>query len=103
VDQGARQGARQVYHRVPQVIEAIANSFRIACVEGEKDVDNLWKVGIPATCNPDGASEPGKKPKWRREHSEWLRADLIVTGDNDDAGRVHIEATVASQRASRQA
>jgi len=34
----------------------------VVSVEGEKDADNLWKIGIPATCSPDGASEPPKYP-----------------------------------------
>jgi hypothetical protein len=48
-------------YRSDEVKEAIAQGYRIACVEGEKDADNLWDMGIPATCNAHGASEPGKK------------------------------------------
>lgn len=85
---------RKVIYRLPQVNEAIASGYTIVCVEGEKDADNLWKLGVPATCSPDGAAEPGKTPKWRPEYSEMLRgADLVVIGDNDAAGRAHVEAT----------
>jgi hypothetical protein len=85
---------RKVIYRLPEVNEAIAAGYTIICVEGEKDADNLWKIGIPATCNPDGASEPGQAAKWRPEYSEMLRgADLVVIGDNDEAGRAHVEAT----------
>jgi hypothetical protein len=85
---------RKVIYRLPEVNEAIGAGYTIICVEGEKDADNLWKIGIPATCNPDGASEPGKAAKWRPEYSEMLRgADVVVIGDNDEAGRAHVEAT----------
>jgi hypothetical protein len=88
---------RKVIYRLPQVNKAIAPAYTIVCVEGEKDADNLWKIGVPATCNPDGAAKPGQRPKWRREYSEMLRgADIVVIGDNDPAGRAHIEATAAT-------
>jgi hypothetical protein len=79
-----------------EVNEAIALGHEIAVVEGEKDADNLWKIGIPATCNAHGAADPTKnqKPKWYPEHSEQLRgARIIVFNDNDRAGYDHAEAT----------
>jgi AAA domain len=87
---------RKVIYRLPEVNEAIAAGHAVVVVEGEKDADNLWHIGVPATCNPDGASEPDKKPKWRAAYSELLRgADIIVMGDNDPAGRAHVEATAS--------
>ena len=64
-----------ILYRLPQVIEAIALGREIALVEGEKDADRMWSIGIPATCNTHGAADPTKnqKPKWRVEHSEQLR------------------------------
>lgn len=57
---------------------------------GEKDADNLTKIGIVATCNAGGAH------KWRQEHSRFLRgADVVVIPDNDAAGRKHAEAVVS--------
>jgi hypothetical protein len=86
---------RKVIYRLPEVIEAIASEHTVLCVEGEKDVNNLWAIGIPATCNPDGASEPDKKPKWYSEYSEQLRgADIVVIPDNDPSGYAHAEITV---------
>lgn len=41
-------------------------------VEGEKDVDNLRKLGFLATCNPLGAG------KWTDEYSEMLRGRAVV-------------------------
>ena len=85
---------RKVIYRLPEVIEAIANEHMILCVEGEKDCDNLRRVGVPATCNPDGAADAEKKPKWRPEFSEMLRgADIVIIPDNDAPGYAHARAT----------
>jgi hypothetical protein len=86
----------KILYRLPEVVKAIAAGSDIACVEGEKDADRLWSIGIPATCNSDGASDPtkNKKPKWRREHSEQLRgAKLVVIPDHDPAGYWHADTT----------
>jgi hypothetical protein len=81
-------------YRFDEVKEAIASGRRIAVVEGEKDADNLWAIGVPATCNAHGASEPGKAPKWTKRHSEQLRgANIVVFNDNDRPGYAHADAT----------
>jgi hypothetical protein len=91
---GAGGANTNVLYRGEEVKEAIAQGYRIACVEGEKDANNLWAIDIPATCNAHGASEPGKRPKWTKEHSEQLRgADIVVFNDNDPAGFAHANAT----------
>jgi len=84
------KGVRKVLYRLPEVIEAIANGQRVVIVEGEKDRDRMWSIGIPATCNPGGASKTGQKTKWRAEYTETLRgADIVVIGDHDAAGAAH--------------
>jgi putative DNA primase/helicase len=81
-------------YRLDEVKKTIADGRIVACVEGEKDVDNLRAIGIAATCNAHGASEPGKHPKWIKVHSEQLAgADIIVFNDNDPAGYEHADAT----------
>ena len=86
-----KDGARPLY-RLPEVTEAIAAGYTIAIVEGEKDADNLWRIGLPATCNFDGAADTGRKPKWKLEYSEALRgADLVVFNDNDPPGYAHAD------------
>jgi hypothetical protein len=88
------QGVRKVLYRLPEVIEAIASERTIIVVEGEKDADSLWHIGIPATCSPDGAADTGKTPKWRPEYSEALRgADIVVIPDHDSPGYEHANAT----------
>jgi Family of unknown function (DUF5906) len=88
-------------YRLPEAIEAIAHGGRIATVEGEKDADNLWAIGVPATCNAHGAHDPlrNQKPKWRREHSEQLRgAPIVVFNDNDVPGYAHADVTCSTSR-----
>jgi hypothetical protein len=87
------QGVRLVPYRLPDLIEALATEHPVLIVEGEKDVDALWAIGIPATCNSGGAS------KWRSEYSEFLRgADVILIPDDDQPGRTHMDGVAASLR-----
>jgi hypothetical protein len=91
---GAGGADTGVLYRCDEAQEAIALGYRIAVAEGEKDVNNLWALGIPATCSPHGASEPDRKSKWTAAHSEQLRgADIVVFNDNDPAGYAHAEET----------
>ena len=70
------KGVRHVPYRLPQILD---NDDRVVViVEGEKDADRLWKLGIPATCNAGGAG------KWREELNEYFRgADVVVIPDRD--------------------
>ena len=87
--------ARPLY-RLPEVSKAIAAGHTIVIVEGEKDADNLWRIGVPATCNFDGAADTGRQPKWKPEYSEMLRgADLVVLNDNDPPGYAHADAAAS--------
>jgi putative DNA primase/helicase len=81
---------RRVLYRLPELRDAVAGERLVIVVEGEKDADNLRKLGFTATCNAGGAN------KWRAEYNESLRdADVVIIGDNDDPGRAHV-AHVAS-------
>ena len=84
------QGVRRVLYRLPEVIAAST----VCVAEGEKDCDNLAKLGFVATTNPLGAG------KWRDEYSETLRGkDVIVfgdVGDNDGQGEKHTEHVIES-------
>ncbi|NLH83416.1 MAG: AAA family ATPase, partial [Phyllobacteriaceae bacterium] len=78
------KGVRLVPYRLPDLIEDLAQDRTVFLVEGEKDVDRLRSLGIPASCNPAGAG------KWRDDFSTVFDgADVVILPDNDDAGREH--------------
>ena len=71
---------------VPYNWPIIAASEWCVVVEGEKDVETLRAIGIPATTNSGGAK------KWRPEFAEYLKGKkVIILPDNDDVGREHAE------------
>jgi putative DNA primase/helicase len=83
-------GVRRIPYRLPELIEAVANGYVIALVEGEKDVDALSKIGIHATTFPGGAG------KWRQEYAAHFRgADVVIIPDKDDVGRAHARQVAA--------
>lgn len=78
------KGVRQVPYRLPELLEALGNERMVWIVEGEKDVDRLWSVGLPATCNVGGAK------KWKAQLNNFFKdAHIIIVADNDDAGQNH--------------
>jgi RecA-family ATPase len=80
-----------VLYRLPELIEDLAAERMIVLTEGEKDTDSLRRIGVPATSNSEGASEPGKKQKWRAEYSEALRgADVVLMPDHDPPGYARV-------------
>src|SRR6185295_18963264 len=75
-------GVERVLYRLPEVIK----SETVWIVEGEKDADSLALLGFCATCNVGGAG------KWLDAYTELLSGkEIILCGDNDDAGRKHIQ------------
>lgn len=87
------KGVRQVPYRLPELVEAISEDRVVLVVEGEKDVDNLAKWGIPATCNAGGAG------KWHSDLVEHFRgADVVMLPDNDEAGHKHAAVVGAALR-----
>ncbi len=68
----------------------LAGRDAVVVVEGEKDVDRLWSLDLPATCNAGGAGQ------WRSTHAEQLKVagvrSVVVVPDADDAGRRHGQA-----------
>jgi hypothetical protein len=83
------QGVRLVPYRLP---ELLAEPTRpVVVVEGEKDADNLARIGVLATCNAGGAG------KWSADHAEFLRGRrVVIVPDNDDAGRKHAQQVAQS-------
>lgn len=69
------------------------SSNMIAVVEGEKDADNLHKLGYDAVSGEDGAG-PGK---WRKEYTEQLQGkDVMILQDNDPVGKSYAQETAAA-------
>jgi hypothetical protein len=80
------KGLPVIPYKLPQVLEALALDRLIFVVEGEPKVELLWSWNIPATCNAGGAK------KWSAEHAKFLRnGDVVIMGDNDQAGRDHVD------------
>jgi hypothetical protein len=72
------KGVRQVPYRLPELIEAAALDKPIFIVEGERDVDRLMALGIPATTNAGGAG------KWKPELNGFFAgASVVIIPDND--------------------
>lgn len=85
------KGVRQVPYRYPEIAEAIALEHTIHLVEGEKDADALWALGVPATTNAMGAG------KWPLSLADALvGADVVIVPDNDEAGEAHAATVAAS-------
>ena len=83
------KGIRKVPYRLKELAESEKDDSTVFICEGEKDVDNLFKLELIATCNPGGAG------KWRKEYSKSLKdRNIVLFPDNDEPGRNHME-TVA--------
>lgn len=64
---------------------------RLFIVEGEKDVDSLFSLGIKATCNVCGAG------KWKPNYTEFLKGRaIVIIPDNDGPGRRHAEKVISA-------
>lgn len=87
------KGVRIVPYRLPELLADIALGHSVFVVEGEKDVDNLRRRGVPATCNPMGAK------KWWPEFNRIMAgADIVICGDNDGPGREHVALVARNLR-----
>jgi hypothetical protein len=72
------RGVRQVPYRLPDLLEPLGMGRVIFICEGEKDVDRLWQLGLPATCNAGGVG------KWRPELTSFFSgADIAIIPDHD--------------------
>lgn len=90
--QWSTKGVRHVPYRLGELRAAVGRRT-VFVAEGEKDVDNLRRLGVVATCNPGGAG------KWPPHFAAWFKgADVVILPDNDEAGRKHAEAVQANLR-----
>lgn len=82
---------KPVLYRLPEVLQAVKQGETIFIPEGEKDCDNLTRIGLTATTSPMGAG------KWRDHYSEHLRgAKVVILPDNDEPGRKHAQQVANS-------
>lgn len=71
---------------IPYHLHSLIKSDTVYVVEGEKDVDNLMKCGVVATCNPGGAG------KWRERYNTYfINKHIIILPDNDVEGHRHAQ------------
>jgi AAA domain len=85
------KGLRVVPYRLPELFAAPEEIVFIP--EGEKDCDNLARIGIVATTNAGGAG------KWNADHSHFLRGrNVVILPDADTPGRKHAEQIARSLR-----
>lgn len=77
-------GVAPLPYRLPELLAAPAETAFVFVCEGEKDVENLRDLGLPATTNHGGAG------KWKKEHAQYLKGRrVVVLPDNDEPGRKH--------------
>jgi len=75
-------GTRRVLYRLPEIMDRRT----VFLVEGEKDADRLWSLGLPATTDPQGAG------KWQPEYNQSLGdKHVVIIPDNDEPGEQHAE------------
>jgi predicted DNA-binding protein (UPF0251 family) len=86
---GKPQGPKVPY-RLPELLAADPTTPVYIC-EGEKDADNLAKLGFLATCNSGGA-DPGNGSKWTAELNTYFKdRHVYILPDNDAPGRQHAQ------------
>jgi len=95
----------RVLYRLPELDDVFASNIRrreyldechcpqtrVFISEGEKDVDALWALGLPATTNAGGAG------KWLCSYSAALTGQrVVILPDNDIAGINHAISVMGS-------
>ncbi len=79
------KGVTWLPYRLPELLDDLAQDRVVYVVEGEKKVDLLREIGVPATCNHGGA---GKFPE---DLVSWFKgARVVLLPDNDGPGRDHM-------------
>lgn len=99
---GSKPDTKTLLYNAQAVIEAARQGGTVYLGEGERVVDALIALGLPATCNVGGASESGKSPKWTRAHADQIKnaRRAVIFEDNDSPGRAHGNAEAVSLAAA---
>jgi putative DNA primase/helicase len=77
---GTVESVRRLIYRLPEVLVAIERGDMVFVVEGEKDVDRMFKEGFTATCNSGGA---GSWPTDVTINAHFSGARVVIIPDND--------------------
>jgi putative DNA primase/helicase len=79
------KGVARLPYRLPELLKSDVSTL-VFIPEGEKDVDNLTKMGLIATTNNGGAGN------WDSNLNQYLQGRrVILLPDNDNKGRMHVE------------
>ena len=87
---GKKSETLAIYGNIESIKNAITQNKYIFYSEGEKDVDNLLKIGVSSafTC--------GSVNDWKKDYTRLVEgANLVLCGDYDKAGLTFIERVVA--------
>lgn len=77
------KGVNPVPYHLPEIIQSIEP---VMVVEGEKDVENLKRMGFTATTSPMGAG------KWKPSYNKYLKdKEVILIPDHDQPGYQHCQ------------
>lgn len=85
-----------VPYALPRALETLRRGGCLLVVEGEKDADAVNAYGLPDLCATTNA---GGAKKWKAAHAKALSevaalGQIVICGDDDDAGRAHVAETV---------
>ncbi|MEU8891138.1 AAA family ATPase [Streptomyces sp. NPDC048442] len=84
---------RRILYQLPAVLAEAQSAGTVVLCEGEKDVDNLAKIGVVATTMPGGTGMG-----WNDSYSASLQGvgEVVIIADRDDAGVKHARRVSAS-------
>lgn len=85
------KGIPRVLYKLPDVIESEVVCF----VEGEKDADNLWSLGIPATTTPAGVASIDKLQDDHKILDPLAGKTVWILPDNDAPGLEYAKKVAA--------
>ena len=86
------KGITPILYNLQAVTNAIKEKQPVFVVEGEKDCENLTKLGFVATTCPMGAD------KWKPHYSAMLKgaSTVFIIADNDEVGNNHVQNVAKS-------
>jgi hypothetical protein len=75
---------------LPYKSDAITDKPSVVVVEGEKDANTLWRLGIPAVTSRSGSKSPG-----RTDWSPLAGKRVVIWPDNDEPGAAYAASVKA--------